>query len=114
MGEIMSTSKRGLLHLIEVREIRVAFPGNRWECVDAAVVGDWACHPRPGAGDGWTVTHVPTGYSIDDLVSELRWDDALRVSSRLGRVLQMGKAKTVAQQRAIRHLVEAIVAEAMA
>lgn len=51
--------------------------------VAATVRGVWAYHRYKY--DGFTVTHVPTGLSLNDLCADLTGLDAHRIVCRLGR-----------------------------
>jgi hypothetical protein len=51
--------------------------------VSATVLGTWAYHRYKY--DGFTVTHVPTGLSLNDLCADLALSDARRIARRLQR-----------------------------
>lgn len=51
--------------------------------VDAVVLGTWSYHRYKY--DGYTVTHVPSGLSLNDLCADLALADAQRIARRLQR-----------------------------
>jgi hypothetical protein len=51
--------------------------------VAATVLGTWAYHRYKY--DGYTVTHVPSGLSLNDLCADLALSDAQRIARRLQR-----------------------------
>lgn len=53
---------------------------------DAYVFGEWAAHVTPVAeGDGWRVSHVPSGVGTHGLCDGLSKNDAVRVARELDR-----------------------------
>lgn len=56
--------------------------------VEAHVFGDWAVHLVPFAirdseSDGWRVSHIPTGRSIESLADDLDLADAIAIAKAL-------------------------------
>lgn len=51
--------------------------------VTATVLGTWAYHRYKY--DGFTITHVPSGLSLNDLCADLALPDARRIARRLQR-----------------------------